>query len=40
MLNGYYEAPLVLVRPDHMVAWRGRDARGAAEVLRVCTGAA
>jgi 2-polyprenyl-6-methoxyphenol hydroxylase-like FAD-dependent oxidoreductase len=28
-----YEAPLVLVRPDQIVAWRGQDARGAGAVL-------
>ena len=28
-----YEAPLVLIRPDQIVAWRGRSAEGAAQVL-------
>lgn len=28
-----YEAPLALVRPDQIVAWRGRDARDAPAVL-------
>ncbi len=31
-LQALYEAPLVLIRPDHIVAWRGRDA-GAAEAV-------
>ncbi|KQT11396.1 FAD-dependent oxidoreductase [Ramlibacter sp. Leaf400] len=37
-LRALYEAPLVLIRPDHIVAWRGHDESRAAEVLRVCTG--
>jgi FAD binding domain len=38
-LLALHEAPLVLIRPDHVVAWRGEDGRRAAEVLRACTGA-
>lgn len=38
-LAALYEAPLVLVRPDHIVAWRGRDESNAAAVLATCTGA-
>lgn len=34
-----YEVPLALVRPDHIVAWRGADDSRAAEVLAACTGA-
>lgn len=30
---GLYEAPLTLIRPDQIVAWRGRDASAAYEVL-------
>jgi 2-polyprenyl-6-methoxyphenol hydroxylase-like FAD-dependent oxidoreductase len=37
-LRELYEAPLALIRPDHIVAWRGRDASGAVEVLRRVTG--
>lgn len=33
-----YDAPLALIRPDHIVAWRGHDASQAANVLRTCTG--
>ena len=33
-----YEAPLVLVRPDQIVAWRGASADAAAEVLAQVTG--
>lgn len=32
-LLALYEQPLVLIRPDQIVAWRGRDARHASEVL-------
>lgn len=37
-LRALYETPLVLIRPDHIVAWRGQDDSRAAEVLRACTG--
>ncbi|MDB5750165.1 MAG: hypothetical protein JWP65_586 [Ramlibacter sp.] len=33
-LRELYEAPLALIRPDQIVAWRGFDARDAAAVLR------
>ena len=33
-----YEAPLVLIRPDQVVAWRGHGADGARAVLRTTTG--
>jgi len=33
-----YEAPLALIRPDQIVAWRGSAADGAAEVLARVTG--
>jgi hypothetical protein len=33
-----YEAPLVLVRPDGHVAWRGADAQDAARVVRTVRG--
>lgn len=32
-LAALYEAPLVLIRPDQIVAWRGQDAGSAADVL-------
>jgi 2-polyprenyl-6-methoxyphenol hydroxylase-like FAD-dependent oxidoreductase len=32
-LAALYEAPLVLIRPDQIVAWRGHDASNAAKVL-------
>jgi len=32
-LRDLYEAPLVLIRPDQIVAWRGRDGNRAAEAL-------
>jgi 2-polyprenyl-6-methoxyphenol hydroxylase-like FAD-dependent oxidoreductase len=32
-LAALYEAPLVLIRPDQIVAWRGHDAGAAREVL-------
>ena len=38
-LMALYEAPLVLIRPDHIVAWRGQDESRAPEVLMACTGA-
>jgi 2-polyprenyl-6-methoxyphenol hydroxylase-like FAD-dependent oxidoreductase len=37
-LRELYEAPLVLVRPDQVVAWRGADATGATSVLRLALG--
>lgn len=37
-LLALFEAPLVLVRPDHIVAWRGQDAADAARVLRTAAG--
>lgn len=37
-LRALYEAPLVLIRPDQMVGWRGQDARRATQVLSTCTG--
>jgi len=33
-----YEAPLVLIRPDQIVAWRGTDAQDAARILALVTG--
>ena len=33
-----YQAPLALVRPDQIVAWRGGDARRAEDVLRQAAG--
>ncbi len=36
---GSYGAPLLLVRPDQHVAWRGTDARAAAAVLDLVRGA-
>jgi hypothetical protein len=32
-LRALYEAPLALIRPDHIVAWRGHDDAQAAAVL-------
>jgi 2-polyprenyl-6-methoxyphenol hydroxylase-like FAD-dependent oxidoreductase len=37
-LLALYEAPLVLIRPDQVVAWRGADARHASRVLSTCAG--
>jgi 2-polyprenyl-6-methoxyphenol hydroxylase-like FAD-dependent oxidoreductase len=37
-LRELYEAPLVLIRPDQMVAWRGADASAATQVLRQASG--
>ncbi|TFZ05495.1 hypothetical protein EZ313_02145 [Ramlibacter henchirensis] len=37
-LLALYEAALVLIRPDHIVAWRGQDDRSAGAVLTACTG--
>jgi hypothetical protein len=33
-----YEAPLVLIRPDHIVAWRGSSDADAAQVMRQALG--
>lgn len=37
-LRELYAAPLALIRPDQVVAWRGHDAGDAARVLRVASG--
>ncbi|MCD6076770.1 MAG: hypothetical protein K0R89_708 [Ramlibacter sp.] len=37
-LRDLYAAPLALVRPDQIVAWRGPDDASAAEVLRLASG--
>jgi 2-polyprenyl-6-methoxyphenol hydroxylase-like FAD-dependent oxidoreductase len=37
-LRALYEAPLVLIRPDQIVAWRGHQAGDAARVLRTANG--
>ncbi|MBT9465103.1 MAG: FAD-dependent oxidoreductase [Hydrogenophaga sp.] len=37
-LLALYEAPMVLIRPDQMVAWRGTDATNAASILGTCVG--
>ncbi|MDP3250556.1 MAG: FAD-dependent oxidoreductase [Hydrogenophaga sp.] len=37
-LRALYEAPLVLIRPDQIVAWRGEDARHASHILSLCAG--
>jgi 2-polyprenyl-6-methoxyphenol hydroxylase-like FAD-dependent oxidoreductase len=37
-LRDLYEAPLALIRPDHIVAWRGHDAGNAEKILATCTG--
>jgi hypothetical protein len=37
-LRDLYQAPLALVRPDQIVAWRGKDAGSAATVLRAASG--
>jgi 2-polyprenyl-6-methoxyphenol hydroxylase-like FAD-dependent oxidoreductase len=39
-LRALYEAPLALVRPDQIVAWRGGHGRDAGQVLRVAAGLA
>ncbi|HEY8356102.1 MAG TPA: FAD-dependent oxidoreductase [Ramlibacter sp.] len=36
-LRALYEAPLALIRPDQIVAWRGFDAQGATGILRTVT---
>jgi hypothetical protein len=38
-LRALYEAPLALIRPDQIVAWRGASARHAARVLGQALGA-
>ena len=37
-LRELYEAPLALIRPDHIVAWRGTSAAGATKVLSRVSG--
>ena len=37
-LRALYEAPLALIRPDQVVAWRGHDAGDAARVLKTASG--
>ncbi len=37
-LINLYEAPLVLIRPDHIVAWRGSSDADAAQVMRQVLG--
>ena len=37
-LQALYEAPLVLIRPDHIVAWRGHDESAAHAVLARASG--
>jgi hypothetical protein len=37
-LRELYEAPLALIRPDQIVAWRGHDASAALQVLHQVTG--
>jgi 2-polyprenyl-6-methoxyphenol hydroxylase-like FAD-dependent oxidoreductase len=37
-LRTLYEAPLCLIRPDHIVAWRGHTATGALAVLETASG--
>ncbi len=37
-LRALYEAPLVLIRPDQIVAWRGSDARNAIQVVAQASG--
>jgi 2-polyprenyl-6-methoxyphenol hydroxylase-like FAD-dependent oxidoreductase len=37
-LRELYEAPLALIRPDQMVAWRGADASAAMQILRQASG--
>jgi hypothetical protein len=37
-LRELYGAPLALIRPDQIVAWRGEDANDAAQVLRRAAG--
>jgi hypothetical protein len=35
-----YEKPLVLIRPDHIVAWRGKRVDDAENILAAVTGRA
>jgi 2-polyprenyl-6-methoxyphenol hydroxylase-like FAD-dependent oxidoreductase len=37
-LRALYEAPLALIRPDQIVAWRGHNAHDAARVLHAASG--
>ena len=37
-LRDLYESPLVLIRPDQIVAWRGSSAEGAQAVLEQALG--
>lgn len=37
-LQALYEAPLALIRPDQIVAWRGSDDSGALQVLSQASG--
>jgi hypothetical protein len=37
-LRALYGAPLALIRPDQVVAWRGEEAGGAGYVLRLASG--
>lgn len=39
-LRALYEAPLALIRPDQIVAWRGSDSSDALRVLKVASGRA
>jgi len=39
-LRELYEAPLALIRPDQMTAWRGANANSAMQVLRQASGGA
>lgn len=39
-LLALYQAPLTLIRPDHIVAWRGADGSAAGQVLRQALGTA
>ena len=37
-LRTLYEAPLCLIRPDHIVAWRGHTAKDALAVMETASG--
>jgi hypothetical protein len=37
-LLALYEAPFALIRPDHIVAWRGHEGQAASEVLQTVLG--